>query len=301
MAMPETPNGKTFGEKLQSVPRQVLYLLLVLCATVPAFVSFPVPNKALKSTEDIYSRLAGVPNGSTVLIQTDWTKSTRGESMGQFEALLRILMRKEVKFVFYSVADPQAPQVARDAIRRVTKEVADAGGKKYEKWDDWLDLGYFPNAEGFNQSIAIDFRTALAGRTDNPGHGQPQTDIFKSPVLQNITRIQDFPLMVIVTASSSLNILIERVSDKVDLVAMVTGVMVPETQVYYASGQLKGMSGGLKGVYDLENLMKDGFPGQKTAGKGTAYYPTLHVVLTLLMLAVIAGNVGMWMARRSQR
>ena len=43
---------------------------------------------------------------------------------------------------------------------------------------------------------------------------------------------------------------------------MVTGVMVPETRNYFASGQITGLVGGVKGVYDLEGLMEKGFPGQ---------------------------------------
>jgi len=99
---------------------------------------------------------------------------------------------------------------------------------------------------------------------------------------------------------------------------MVTGVMVPENTTYYASGQLKGLCGGVKGVYDLETMMEDGvnvegphkvlsekytevipgFPGKTNAGKGTAYYPSLHFALFLLILAVVTGNVGMFLAKR---
>ncbi len=100
---------------------------------------------------------------------------------------------------------------------------------------------------------------------------------------------------------------------------MVTGVMVPENTSYYQSDQLKGLCGGIKGVFDLETLMavginnpgpgeiksekfKDesipGWPSKTNAGKGTAYYLALHFTLGLLILAVILGNVGMFAAKR---
>ena len=93
---------------------------------------------------------------------------------------------------------------------------------------------------------------------------------------------------------------------------MVTGVMVPENTVYYSSGQLKGLCGGVKGVYDLETLMEKGtkdvppLPGidkLKAAGqlKGTAYYPTLICCLVLLIVAVFAGNLGMFLGRKRAR
>ena len=93
-------------------------------------------------------------------------------------------------------------------------------------------------------------------------------------------------------------------------VMLVTGVMGPETQVYYSSGQLLGLSKGLKGVYDLETMMESGvrikdkdyppFTGKTNLGRGSIYYPTLHFALALLILAVVVGNVGMAMAKRRQ-
>jgi hypothetical protein len=80
---------------------------------------------------------------------------------------------------------------------------------------------------------------------------------------------------------------------------MVTGVMGPEMQVYYDSGQVKGLVSGLKGLYDVENEMQADFPGQVNLDNGAKYYPTLHIALTLLMLAVVIGNLGMYLSRKS--
>jgi hypothetical protein len=77
--------------------------------------------------------------------------------------------------------------------------------------------------------------------------------------------------------------------------------MVPETRNYYTSGQITGLVGGVKGVYDLETLMKQGFPGMESKGKGTAYYLALHFALGLLILTVIIGNVAMLLAGKRAR
>lgn len=285
-----SPPRKSFGERLQSVNRQTLYLILVICATVPAFFPFQVPGETLPTARDFFARVMALKEGQTVLIESDWTKSTRGESMGQFEALLRILMRKKVKFAFYSI-DPQAPQVAENTV----KMVSDLEKADYQAGRDYVRLGYFPNAEGVNQSVATDVRKAFETKTVS---GMRAID---SPVLKDYKKVEDFPLYIIVTASNSLNVAIERLNTKVDMLAMVTGVMVPETQVFYASNQLKGMSGGLKGVYDLETMMTKEWPDKQNAGKGMGYYPTLHVVLALMILTVVLGNVGMFLSRRRRQ
>jgi hypothetical protein len=97
--------------------------------------------------------------------------------------------------------------------------------------------------------------------------------------------------------------------------------MVPETQVFYNSGQCVGFLGGLKGVFDLEQMMENGlnikgadgkvltgnskitdeisgFKGMSNKGSGTKYYPTLHFALLLMIVLIIIGNVEMFKAKK---
>ncbi len=317
---PETNAPKSMGEKMQSVPKWVLYLILFVATTVPLFFEIPVPNKPVPASIDLFAGLMKLPDGCSIIIGSDWTNSTRGESMGEMDSLLRILMRKNIKFAIYSTADPQAPQVAIDSMDRLNAERKKSGEKEYVRFRDWVSLGYFSNSEGENQAIGSDVRKAFAGRKDvEPGH--PPQDVFDSPVLKNIHKTADFPALVLISASSTDTITIERIYGKgVPIAMMVTGVMVPQEQVYYQSGQLFGMCGGLKGVYDLETMMEygvnvpgpdgkivveddrygqiPGFKGAVNKGKATLYYPTLHAALTLLILAVFVGNLGMFLSRK---
>ena len=310
------PTPKSFAEKLQSVPKPVLYLVLFLLAALPLFFPVKLPNKPIDASIDFYAHLMQLPEGSKVLISSDWTNSTRGESMGEMEALLRILMRKGIKFVVYTTADPQAPQVARDTIRKIADQEGKAGGYRYKPFEDYVILGYYPNGEGTTSAINNKFLSICEGKKDWPENSPPR-DVLQSPVLQGIKSVSDFKYLIMVTASSTNTVVLERVT-KAPLMFMVTGVMVPENTTYYASGQLKGLCGGVKGVYDLETLMEDGlnvegphkvlsekytdvipgFPGKQNAGKGNAYYPSLHFALFLLILAVITGNVGMFLSKR---
>ncbi len=98
------------------------------------------------------------------------------------------------------------------------------------------------------------------------------------------------------------------------------GVMFPEQLNYFKSGQLKGLVNGLSGCVELEWLMEKGidaagvvggdapgtpvaaaFKGAKNFDRGMAYYLALHSALTLLILAVAVGNVGMWLTNRSKK
>src|SRR2546423_2724203 len=309
------------AESKVSHSRLWLFLLLLLATSIPQFMSCNMENKPVPASMAMYSSLMSIPDGSSVLIQSDWTTSTHGESGGEMEAILRILMRKNCKFAIYTAADPQAPEVAKNLLLDLNDERKKASERIYERWNDFVMVGYFPNAEAANNAMVADIRKAWAGKKDVTPAGRAES-VWNSPVLHNIHSMSDFPVAIIVTASNSFNIFIERVYGKVPIAAAVTGVMGPESQVYFASGQLTGLCTGLKGVYDLETMMeygintagpngktmvdwaghpavpRSGIAGDVTFARGKLYYPTLHVALTLLILAVITGNVLMFRARR---
>ena len=284
------------GEKLQSLPRPALYAILFIIASVGVWISIPIPNARAQASEDFYNMVKNLPPDKPVLISSDWTNSTRGESAGEFKALVRILMRKNIKFCVFSMADPNAPEVAKDTIQFINLERKAKGEKPYVRFQDWVNAGFFPNAEAISNSMNNNFRTAFQDKKTQDENGNP-VPIFSAPFMSKVNQISDFSALIIVTGSKTSNIAIERVT-KTPLVLEVTGVMGPEMQVYYDSHQVKGLVSGLKGLYDVETHMDEDFKGEKNLDNGAMYYPTLHLVLTLLIFAVVIGNVGMWLAKK---
>lgn len=332
---PDGPKTKSLGEKLTSFPKFSLYVLLAAIASLALFPSVEIPVKPSAATTDLFASLMTLPEGRTIIIQSDWTNSSRGESAGAMEALLRIVMRKKLKFVLMSVADPSAPRVARGALERINQEREDSGEPRFEKWTDYVELGYFPNAEATGNAMANNLKTAWQGRTDQSPEGQ--RNVFESPVLQGISRVEDVAMIINIHASDTLNRLIERIGKRTQLASLCTGVMGPETMVYYTSGQLVGVSVGLNGVVELETLMQRGIdpyegmdgkeaqqkahdsknpvlaPGRpkiegfrsadpskpiKNYARGMQYYLSLHSALILMILAVVIGNIGTLMMRK---
>jgi hypothetical protein len=320
MALPETPVSPSYGEKMLSIPRWVWFLLLIVLATLPQFVSMTIPNIPEDSSADLYRELMTLPEGSTVIVQTDWTKSTQGESRGQFDALLRILMRKNIKFAFMSVADPQAPEVARNALKELNAERVKGGEREYKRWEDFVSLGYFPGAEGKGKEIGESIRDAFKASKDKDPQNV-ERPVFESPVMKDINGVGDLSAFIVLTGTKSIVIALERLQDKVKMLGLVTGVMGPETVNYYTSNQLKGLSVGLKGVYDMETMMEFGanlpdssgkvryhmkkydevipnWSGKTNLDRGTRYYLTLHFTIGLMIAAVIIGNVGVLLTRK---
>lgn len=310
----------TIWEKMQAVDRRVLYTILVVLVCGGLFFPMEIPTDPDPSSKAFYRSVQALPDSSTVIIQTDWTNSTRGESMGHFENLMRLMMNGNHKFVFYSAADPAAPQVARTVLARIIAERKGQGLREYLVGQDYIDLGFFPNAEATNTNMGSNLRTAWAGRKSKVAGQSGDFDIWQTPVLKDVQKIEDVNMMVVVTASASIDVAIQRLAQKVPITAMVTGVTGPGVLPFFQSGQVKGLAIGLKGVYDVEYLMNYGINVADSEGvtevkwkdsgeiakvtdgttfsRGKQYYGTLHVALALLILAVILGNVAMFASRR---
>jgi hypothetical protein len=311
----------SWGRRLQSLPKPLIYLILILATSIPLFKPFKVPNVPQDAAIDLYASLMQLPTDRPVLIASDWTGSTRGESKGAFRAIVKILIRRGIKFAIYSTGGPEAPQVARDAIAEINAERRAKNQSEFKQWTDWVMVGYFAGSEATTNGIATDIRATFKGAKDvAPGQGlQP---VLTSPVFQGITKVQDFASLILITASKTSNFTIERIPRKSMPLAMaVTGVMVPETQNFYQAGQIVGFAGGLKGVYDLETMMevgvndpnsKDtvksdkwqtvpGWPGEDNVGQATAYYPTLHFAMALMILMIVLGNIGMFLSKKGAR
>lgn len=306
-------NEPTGGQK--GIRREHLFMILFAVCTLTLFINMNLPNQVADGSADLYKSLMGLDPAKPVFIQSDWTNSTRGESRAQFESLMRILIRKRIKVGLLAMGDAQAPEVARTQIEALSKEAADAGGQPYRRWEDWVFVGYFPGAEATSQSFAANLRNAISSKKDSDTAGVKRS-IVESPALKGVNGIGDLGAYIVVTASKTSRIAIERMSGKVTMLAAVTGVMGPETFNYYQTKQLSGLSIGLKGAYDLESLMEfglnkpgpdgkvkvsnanvtgsvDGWPGMKNLANAQKYIVPLHGAIFLLILAIVMGNVQM--------
>lgn len=311
---------KDIWEALQNVDRRILYLILLVLTSIGVMVPRELPVEPDSSSVHVYITFMEMDPTKPVLLQSDWTNSTRGENQAHLEATLRIFMSRGIRFILYTLADPQAPQVARNVINMINAERAGQNLSTYQPWVDYLDLGFFPNAEGQAMAMRNNIRTAWANRRAADTDGVMR-DIFESPVLQGVRDVEDFGLLALITASATSDVLVERLSDKLPITIQCTGVMGPQILPYVQAGQVEGVSVGLKGGYDVEYMMNYGvnypdengdikvrFPahiGQvppitegTTLARGTSYYLTLHIALILLILAVAVGNLGMAVQKR---
>ena len=86
---------KNMWQTLYAIDRRVLYGILMVLVFWQILIPITVPNVTMGMSKDLFDKIESLQPGDVVLIESDWTTSTRGESMGQFKALIRHLMRKE--------------------------------------------------------------------------------------------------------------------------------------------------------------------------------------------------------------
>ena len=316
---------RSFWEVAQSLDRRILYLLLFVVTSVAVlFRGVILPTSVTEHTIAFYREVMSIPSGSTVFVESDWTYSTRGENLGQLEALLRILHARKIKFVLYSLTDPQAPEVAAEVINKLNQEFVSRKQAPLIKWEDWVNIEYFPDSTSFLASLVLNLPKTLES-IQNVAPSGKLTSVMKSPVLEKIHKIQDVRMLVVITGTNIIRTLIRLLGQppKVPLTTMVTGVWGPEILNFYTAKLVSGVIIGLHGTVELETMMANGvnvldpngkinvrsqtpgeipaLQGSVTYGRGMSYYFALHVTFILVILAIILGNIGYFMTRRKRQ
>lgn len=273
-------------QSLLTLDRRILYLLMMILVGWQILAPIEAKNVVSTKTQDLFDMIEAMNPGDVVLIQSDWTFSTRGESRSQFQALVRHLMRKQIKIILTSI-DPQALEVAQLHIEEIAKE---PGSNNYEINRDYIVGGFFPEATTYVMSFVNDIRKELKAK-----------GVLDTPVMQNINDISDCKAVILVTASASINIWYQRLRNKTKLALFCTAVMSAENIPYYASRQLAGLAIGAKGAFDYETLLEEKYgdqPTYKNLEAGKRYMGPLAFALMLLIVAVIFGNIAMFMVRK---
>ncbi len=284
---------ETFWHKLYALDRRWLYLILIVLVVLQTLSPLDIPNVVSPRSQALYDLLSRQEPGSFVVVQTDWTYSTRGESYAQFKALIRLLMRKRIRFVVTTAgSDPQAPVIAKQIISELAKE---PGGNNYQEGKDYAIAGFFPNAEAHIRAMVNNIRSELATKGIN-----------NSPVVEGIRDLSDAKAVINITGSATITLWIERIRNKAPLGLMCTAVMSAENIPYYIAGQLKGIVIGAKGAFDFETLLAQEFPNSdpefkdyKNYDAGRRYMGPLAFALILLIVSVIVGNIAMVQVRRA--
>ena len=285
-------NEKTIWDKLQAIDPRIIYAVLLLFVTVPLLFPISLPNIASPPAVrayDMVETIAKTQPNSTVLIASDWSASTRGESHWQDIAALRQLMMHHLRFAEVSF-DPQNRSLEQADIATINDELVQThpGYARYVYGRDYCLLGYKP-------STAIP--QFLKGMVDDvPGtlhadyRGTPIADVS---CMQGIKTMRDFSAIELITGTSLLDTFLQFVVSKsggTPLIYFPTSVMAPEGYPYLDSHQIAGMVTGIKGAGDFEQL-------ENVNGFGRRIATALSLVYFLSLALILIGNASYYIGR----
>jgi len=278
------PSAKaSIWERLATIDRRIIFLVIALTVVVPFFVRFNLPITVTPPVQQVYDEVQAIPPGGVLMLVFDYAPSSMPELNPMAFAILRHAFSRGVKVVACTIIPPGAA-MAQTVLDAASAEM----GKK--QGDDWVNLGFKPGGAtvilGMNQDIHKVFPTDFGGRK-----------VGEIPLMQQVRKYRDIALLIDLsgTAAPESWIAYARVQCGIKVAAGVTAVMAADFYTYLDTGKLSGMLGGLRGAAEYEKLInhpdfatKVGMPSQTWA----------HGVIVFF---VILGNVAYTARRRAGR
>lgn len=272
----------SFFERLQSIPRITIYVLVIIVLSIPLIFPISLPLQVAPMTQAVYDAIEALEPGSIFMLSTDWEASTEAESGPQTEAIVRHVLGRDLKLIIVGLW-PQGNSATQQIVERIASEM----GKTYGV--DWVNLGYKPGGEVVLASLAANLRELYS--SDVKG-----TPLDQLEICRGLTSAKDVDLVCSVSWGDPGHLTwVKMVQTQVGVpvVAAVTATLLPGCAPYLQSGQLLGVVGGLGGAAQYEKLV--GYAGKATAGMGAQSFG--HI---LVLSLVVLGNIGYLATRKSK-
>jgi len=268
--------------RLERLDRRWVFLLVALAVLLPLIFPLRIPLQTATSTQAYFDAIERLPEGSLVLLSSDFDPGSKAELYPMLEATLRHLFRRNHRVVILSLW-PAGPPMVELALARINTE---RGGDR-KPGSDFVNLGFKDGRE----AVIVDMGRSIRETFPRDYHGIP---IDSLPLMSGVQNYGSFPLFINVSVGyPGTKEYVQYAQSRFNL-TMIAGagaVSVPEFSAYLQSGQLKGMLSGIAGCAEYEQLLDKPalaltFMDAQSAG---------HVLIVLLILA---GNVIYWLGKK---
>ena len=268
-------------ERLATVDRRILYLLLALVVALPLIVRPPTRIRVSEPVRGAFAAVDRLPAGSVVMISIDFDPSSAPELQPMLIAILRHCFRKELKVIVTGQLALGLP-LAEIALNQVAPELQKVYG------EDYVNIGYRPGYTAMMVGIGREIRDFF--KTDYRG-----VPLDSFAFMRSVHSSRDIALLVSLAHGAVADVWIQYVGGRFNqkIIVGVTGVNAPGMYQYLAAGQIEGIIGGLQGAAEYETLIEQ--PGSATLGM-----PAQAWAHGLLILLLVIGNVGYVLSRRKK-
>lgn len=309
-----------FFEKMQSLDRRWIYLVVALSIILPLVIPFNARTYVTEPTANVYKKIDSFAGREdrAILMCVSHDASTMAELFPMEVSILRHCFERKVK-VFTICFMPAAKPLMDYAINTAKEDYDVQSGT------DYLSFGYKPYGLFLPILLGMGDDIAKAVETDDQGR-----KIENLPIMQNITNYNEMNLVIDFAASAAVFswITYARARFGVNVAAGITAVMAADNYPYLQSGQLIGMLSGLKGAAEYEKLLdvfathkdENGNPAPreyskeivkeswvklsdienrtyKTARIGMNAQTVAHI---MIIVFIILGNIGYFLSKKKK-
>lgn len=270
--------ARSIWERMMQIDRRILYAILAVNIIAALMARVAIEPDIPPPVKRFYDTIEALQPSDMVMVSSTWSAGTLAENQPQFEAVLKHLMRKRVRFTIISFAPP-----ARDISHRLARRLTEDFG--YVEGKDWAHFGYAPDiiiaVKGMSEDIVQAIRQDVR-----------RVPIAELEVMKGVKSLKDYKLVVDVTPSDTLTYWISYRPPNLKILYCPTSVMAAEAYTFLDSGQILGMITGAKGAYEYERLLG-------IVGLGTRFINAIQFSHVLIIFFILLGNFAMFMQRRA--
>jgi hypothetical protein len=267
--------SKTIWDRLEDIPREVLYGILIITFIMPMLfpIGFPVP--ITPEVQKWYDTIDKLPNGSVIMI--DFGYSGGGEpELGPMAVAVyhQIFKRVGIKVV--------AMSTSIEGTLLFDKVIAELNPSQYGKQYgvDYIHIGYIAGTESAMAAVGKSIRAT----TTTDYKGKP---LDQYPIMQGVNEAADFDLLICYTTGGDQSEGWVRqwyTTYKTPYLCCVLAMMVPTMLPYQKAGQIVSLVSGAQ-AGQMELLVKVPARGIKSAD-------VITMTHLLCIALVVVGNVA---------
>ncbi|NOR46295.1 MAG: hypothetical protein GQ534_11975 [Candidatus Delongbacteria bacterium] len=271
-------------EKLKDLDRRIIYLLVFLSIIIPLipgfdFLKFPV--SASKETKAIFDQIENLKEGDAVHIDFAFTPTQKAELLPFFEAFYKHCLKKKVKVFIYYAASVNGMGLGKETVKNI------------------MNMDEFSHLKAGVDYIHMDYIPIMANIqifsmvSDYKGTFKKEGKIF-----EGVETLEDIDFILGITGSGWHQPFIDmQIRFHYKFAMAVTAVIGPELIPYYQTGQLTGLSNGLRGAAEYEKLVSEKYEVNYygSATKGLSSLTLSHLVVFGF---VLIGNIVYFIERK---
>jgi hypothetical protein len=296
----------SFLEKLDSLDRRIIFLIIALVVLIPLLVPLDLPIETTQLTEDAFYALDELPPDAKVLLSFEYGPSTKPEIHPMAISVLRHLFSKGNKVIIMCLW-PDGLFMANEALDLVAVEEF-----KLEYGVDYVNLGYRPGNEAIIKGITKSFAANFS--IDSKG-----TSISQIPIMHDVQTAKDVDFIFSLSAGYPGAIewvLYAGDPLQVPISSGNTSIQVNQLLPYVKSGQMKGIIAGMPGAAEYETMVirkiennigiitdeaRELLPNFKERRNATKFMDAQSIAHLVIVLFIVLGNISFFVKRRKQK